>query len=366
MRKARFRRPWYQRLDSGAGAVQRGRMETQTLPRPPRSTANPAPARSAGSVRRTTSIDVSWPDGVDGQRLFVGAARDLWTPVAGEDGLILAEARFEVRMAEDKTITAITVDPAPAGIERLVGARAGGHLRGLLREIMPDLSHPLYLVLDDLSGTALVSSFAWSQWDPDWAEHLRQSLGEEQHAALTAQRIDVCWGLKAGNSGVQPGDVVPGDIASADAGDVRNPRDPQGWHALSDHVGAGFRRVRRIDVTRDPGAGGAGAVLRIDSAFQDSAARIDGSRVAIHEYLLRATAGDDSLDLLTLEAEARVLPFPECPGAIHNIQRLVGRNLGDIRNDVLAHLRGPEGCTHLNDALRALADVPELAARIGE
>lgn len=334
-------------------------MDTMTLPRPPRSTANPAPARIAGSVRRTTSIDVSWPDGVEGQRLFIGAARDFWTPVAGENGVILAEARFEVRMTEDKTITAITADPAPEGLQRLVGARAGGHLRMLLREVMPGLSHPLYLVLDDLSGTALVSAFAWSQWYPDWAERLRQRLGEEQHANLMAQRVNVCWGLQEGNSGMQPGGV-PEDVASADAGDVRNPLDPQGWHALSDRDGAGFRRARRIDVTRDEAAG----VICIDSAFQDSATRPEGGRVAIHEYNLRATADLATLEVLTIEPEARILPFSECPGAIHNTQRLVGRNLGEIREEVLVQLRGPEGCTHLNDALRALADVPELAAQI--
>lgn len=338
-------------------------MDTMTLTPPPRSTANPAPARVAGSVRRTTSIDVSWPDGVEGQRLLIGAARDFWTPVAGEDGLTLAEARFEVRMTEDKTITAITADPAPEGLQRLVGARAGGHLRMLLREVMPDLAaraHPLYLVLDDLSGTALVSAFAWSQWFPDWAERLRQRLGAEQHAQLMAQRVNVCWGLAEGNSGVQP-DGPPLDVASADAGDVRNPLDPQGWHALSDREGAGFRRARRIDVTRDEAAG----VIRIDSAFQDSATRPEGGRVAIHEYNLRATADIATLEVLAMEPEARILPFFECPGAIHNTQRLVGRNLAEIRDEVLAQLRGPEGCTHLNDALRALADVPELAGRIG-
>lgn len=335
-------------------------MNAMTLPRPPRSTANPAPVRIAGSVRRTTSIDVSWPDGIEGQRLFIGGARDFWTPAAGEDGLTLAEARFEVRMTEDKTITAITADPAPEALQRLVGARAGGHLRMLLREVMPDLSHPLYLVLDDLSGTALVSAFAWSQWYPDWADRLRQRLGEEQHATLMAQRVNVCWGLQEGNSGVQPGGV-PKDVASADAGDVRNPLDPQGWHALSDREGAGFRRARRIDVTRDEEAG----VIRVDSAFQDSASRPGGARVAIHEYNLRATADLDTLEVLTMEPEARILPFSECPGAIHNTQRLVGRGLAEIREEVLAQLRGPDGCTHLNDALRALADVPDLAGRVG-
>lgn len=337
-------------------------MNFMTLPPPPRATANPAPVRAAGSVRRTSSIDVSWPDGIEGQRLFVGAARDLWTPLAGEDGLTLAEGRYEVRMTEDKTITAIHAAPAPEGIAALVGARAGGHLRGLLREELPGLvadAHPLYLVLDDLSGTALVSSFAWSQWYPDWADRLREKLGDEQHDRMMASRVNVCWGLQEGNIGVS-GDVDPEKVANADAGDLRNPVDPLGWHALSDHDGPGFRRARRIDVTRDEAAG----VIRIDSAFQDSAMRRDGTRVAIHEYILRATADIATLEMLTMEPEARILPFPECPGAVANTQRLVGRNLAEIREEVLAHLRGPDGCTHLNDALRALADVPELAGRI--
>ncbi|MFT4053663.1 MAG: DUF2889 domain-containing protein [Novosphingobium sp.] len=337
-------------------------MDTTTLPPPPRETANPAPVRPLGSVRRTTSIDVSWPDGLDGQRRFVGAARDLWTPLAGEDGLTLAEARYEARMTEDKTITTITAQPECAAIGELVGARAGGHLRGLLREVMPDMvaaAHPLYIVLDDLSGTALVSSFAWSQWHPDWADRLREKLGEERHAQMMAQRVNVCWGLQEGNSGVSD-EVDPEQVANADAGDLRNPGDPLGWHHLTDDDGPGFRRARRIDVTLDAQAG----AIVIDSAFQDSARRRDGSRVAIHEYRLSARADAKTLELLSLEPEARILPFPECPGAVANTRRLVGRNLAEIRSEVLAQLRGPEGCTHLNDALRALADVPALAARI--
>jgi hypothetical protein len=337
-------------------------MDTITLPPPPRRTANPAPLRTAGSVRRTTSIDVSWPDGLDGQRRFIGAARDLWTPLAGEDGLTLAEGRYEARMTEDKTITAITAQPSSDAIRQLVGARAGGHLRGLLREIMPGMvaaAHPLYIVLDDLSGTALVSAFAWSQWHPDWADRLRDKLGEESHAQIMAQRVNVCWGLQEGNSGMTD-DVDPEKVANADAGDLRNPGDPLGWHDLAEDEGPGFRRARRIDVTRDADAG----VIVIDSAFQDSASRRDGSRVAIHEYRLTARADAATLELLSLEPEARILPFSECPGAIANTQRLVGRNLAQIREEVLAQLRGPQGCTHLNDALRALADVPALAARI--
>ena len=35
-----------------------------------------------------------------------------------------------------------------------------------------------------------------------------------------------------------------------------------------------------------------------------------------------------------------------------------------IREAVLSELRGPAGCTHLNDALRALAEVPKLVEQL--
>ena len=110
----------------------------------------------------------------------------------------------------------------------------------------------------------------------------------------------------------------------------------------------------------------AAGLIRIDSAFQDSAKRKSVGRVAIHEYLLSATADLATGEWLTIEPEARILPFSECPGAIRNTQRLIGSRISDIRDEVLAQLRGPEGCTHLNDALRALAEVPKLAGYLAQ
>ncbi|MFK4872680.1 DUF2889 domain-containing protein [Novosphingobium sp. ZW T3_23] len=307
-------------------------------PPPPRQTANPAPPRPADSLRRTTSIDVAWPDGPEGQRLFVGRARDYLTGADGT-GRTLAEGEFSLRMTEDKTITEIAADPAPEAIAQLI-ARAD----------------PLYLVLDDLSGTALVSAFAWGQWYPERMELLRRRLGGDEDNPVLAQRANVCWGLREGNSGVTGTSLE--NVADADAGHLRNPADPEGWHAFLEYEGPGFRRARRIDVTREQG------LIRIDSAFQDSAKLREGGRVAIHEYNLAATVDAESLEVLTLEPEARILPFRECPGAVHNLARLVGRNLAQVREDVLEMLRGPDGCTHLNDALRALADVPRLVEQL--
>ncbi|HEX7750974.1 MAG TPA: DUF2889 domain-containing protein [Novosphingobium sp.] len=334
-------------------------MAIAILPPPPRRTANPAPMRPANSVRRTSSIDVSWPEGELGDRLFIGRVRDYRTPPAGGVGTPIAEAEVQARLALDKTITAIAAAPSPSRIGALVGLRGGNHLRLAIRELMPELiaeGAPLYLALDDLSGTALVSAFGWSLWNPEWAERMRAQMADGSATQRIGPQANVCWGLQDGNSGVDP-ETRPDSVADADAGDLRNPADPQGWHALPEADGAGFRRARRIDVTHDACAG----LLRIEAAFQDSARQREGGRIAIHEYRIAATADAKTLELRTLEPEARVLPFSECPGAIANARRLIGGRLPEIRESVLAHLRGPEGCTHLNDALRALAEVPKLA-----
>ncbi|SLK06790.1 DUF2889 domain-containing protein [Novosphingobium mathurense] len=337
-------------------------MTASQLPPPPRSTANPAPIRPADSVRRTSSIDVCWPDGLDGERLFFGRARDLVTPATGGAGQVCAEGSFEARIGDDKTIRTILAEPGYPKIGQLVGERGGGHLRMVLAERMPELIaayDPLYLTLDDISGTALVSAFARWQWEPELMARHREQVGEVAYRKQLEQRVNICWGLKEGHSGVSP-EGPPYAVADADAGHLRNPADPEGWHAFPQAPGPGFRRARRIDVMRDRAAG----VIRIDSAFQDSAKLKQGGRVAIHEYNLRVTVDTGALEILSIEPEARILPFSECPGAIANAQRLVGKRIGDMRDEVLSMLRGPAGCTHLNDALRALADIPGLVARL--
>jgi Protein of unknown function (DUF2889) len=334
-------------------------MTTATLTPPPRQTANPAPVRAARSIRRTTSIDVSWPDGPTGQRLMQSRARDALTGEAGSEPQTLAHAEVDARLSFDKTITAISASPSIDGVEGLVGVRAGNHLRFFVRENMPALAasgDPLYLLLDDMSGTALVSSWALTHWHPDLMGEMQRLMPPDQLQKYM-DRAGVCWGLKPGSSGLEGG--MPRTRSNpADAGELRNPADPEGWHLFPASEGAGFRRARRIEVRREDG------LIEIDAAFQDSAPMPEGGRGAIHEYLLRVTADAETLAVLSLAAEPRVLPFPECPGAVANAQRLVGATLPAIRDAVLAQLRGPEGCTHLNDALRALADVPRLLAQL--
>jgi hypothetical protein len=324
-------------------------------------TANPAPVRPLGSVRRTSSIDVEWPTGIKGDRVFHGRVRDFRTPADGSGGQVLAAAEMRAVLDFNKVIREIAASPAPAQLPQLVGAKGGGHLRMMIREIMPELidqAAPLYLALDDISGVALVSSWALSLWHPDLMANMRENMPKEQLEKYM-DRAGVCWGLKPGNSGLAE-DRPTGQVGQADGKDLRNPADPEGWHLFPEIAGVSMRRARRIDVMLDRDAG----VIRVDSAFQDSAPRPDGTRAALHEYRLEAEIDAATLELRRLTPDPRVLPFPECPGAIHNAQRLVGGRLPDIRDAVVAQLRGPEGCTHLNDALRALADVPRLVEQL--
>lgn len=326
---------------------------------PPRLSAGAAPLRAPGSVRRTSSIEVSWPDGREGEMQLLGRARDLVTPRSGGAGVVAAEDSFAARVKVDRTITAIESDPPRRAMARLVGERGGGRLRGVLAQVMPeerDGATPLYLILDDISGASLIAGWAWSQWDPDWLGRMRAMIDDPQIAKFMKDRTNVCIGHAPGSSAFDM--TAPSrSMDSTPAPDLRRADDPGGWHEFTAQESPGLRRARRIDVSLDE-------VIRIDSAFQDSGSTPQGGRTALHEYSLAATADPKTLKLLTIEATPRVLPFVECPSATLNLARLIGTPLPELREKVLAELPGAAGCTHLNDALRALAEGPALLAKL--
>lgn len=307
--------------------------------------------RVPGSVRRTSSLDFFWPDGQAGDKRMIGRARDIATPFAGGPPIVCREDAVTGIVKLDRTIVAIESDPPKPALSRLVGERGGGGLRKVLAQIVSEErsnATPLYLLLDDLAGASLVSSWAWAHWNPNWLEDARSIMNFNMEEAMRS-REGVCIGFIPGSSAFLP----DRDRSGAPAGDLRNPDDPEGWHAFPEVNGINMRRARRIDVWLDE-------VIVIDSAFQDSASTPSGERRAVHEYRLSVTADPRSLEVLSIEAEPRVLPHNECPAAVGNMPRLIGTPLPELRERVLGELRGMEGCTHLNDALRALADVPSL------
>lgn len=295
-----------------------------------------------------------------GKRLIHGRVRDLLTGSELVDHTVIAKATAETALDAERIITAISASPHHERLREVVGQKAGNHLRLFIRETMPEMiaaADPLYLALDDLSGTSLVSNWALVHWTGNWMGGTRERISDAAVAQLVADRVNVCWGLAEGNSGFQPG-VGGHRHDSAPGGELRNPADPQGWHEFPEIAGPSFRRARRIDVWRE------GERIEIETAFQDSAPSPEGKRFALHEYSLRLSADASDMTIRSLVATPHILPFFECPGATANAQKLVGTPLGAIRDTVLANLRGTEGCTHLNDMLRALGDVPNLAQKL--
>ena len=169
----------------------------------------------------------------------------------------------------------------------------------------------------------------------------------------------ICTGFAPGSSGLTPeGAINVIDQSTAQVGTLVNPLDPHGWHPLPEQSGRVMRRARRIDLWRQDG------VIKVDAGFQDSGMGRDGTRTAIHEYRVHAEVKPASGTLLALHAIPHVLPLRECPGAVVKATRMVGRNVADFRAEVIDRLASTSGCTHLNDVLRSLSDVPYLARQL--
>jgi hypothetical protein len=311
--------------------------------------AGHAPPRRKESVRRTSSLDATWPQGRDGAIHMEGRGRDLLNGSALADPQLLREDVVHLDLSQSRKIEAISNDRI--SLQALVGARGGGHLRAALDEYIHGervSGSPLYLLLDDVSGASLVAGWAWSRWtdetDPVMAEGF-----EERRKFME----NVCHGFATGSSALASDQPPRNNPQVVSLGD---PSDNWSWHELPHFAEANFRRSRRIDVWTE------GSHLHIDVGFQDSATDPELERVAIHEYRVFARADAETGVLQELSATPHILPFPECPGAIHNIQQMVGTPLTEMRTRVIEELPGAKGCTHLNDLLRGLAEAPILAS----
>jgi len=85
----------------------------------------------------------------------------------------------------------------------------------------------------------------------------------------------------------------------------------------------------------------------------------------VHEYTVDTTVDADTMVVVDCRAQARVLPWVECPQAAASASRLAGMRVFGLRPQVRAELLGPTTCTHLNDTLRELEDVVALAPLLG-
>jgi hypothetical protein len=305
---------------------------------------------------------MSWPDGLGTDLHLDGRARDLLTPATASgraDPVVVAAATLHAVTGRERDIQTIRADPEPPGLHELVGCRAGGGLRGVIAEHLSEeieSGTPLYLLLDDLAGATLIAGFTFFKWQDEYPE-----IKQRYQSAPPRINTNICSGFQEGSGALNPDGTLKGVSENTPpAPPLADPDDPVGWHELGEHPAIAMRRARRIDVWGDTEAD----TINIDAMFRDTCWIPDGTETVLHEYRILATADAGTGTLTTAEAVPLVLPYVECPEAAPNASRLVGTALGTLRAQVLEQLKNADCCTHLNDALRALAEVPVLAASL--
>ncbi len=314
--------------------------------------SDPTPDRRSHSIRRTATLDLDYPQGLTGDRRVRARARDL----VSIDGLakVLADDVLVALVAPDRSYLSIFSFPDRPALQEMVGPRGRNNSRRAMSELVPEekaAGSPLFLLLDDLPAISLISGQIAIEWLPP--EQRTSPMNGDYRAP-----VGICSGFQEGSNaiGADGKNLLIHQVQSV--GLLTRQDDPLAWHKLQDESDEpSMRRARRIDVWVDD-------VIHVDAFFQDSCTTPFHGRVAVHEYCLTASADLHTGVLLSVVADPRILPFDSCPQAAGNVDRMIGIALQDFREAVLDRLPGTLGCTHLNDALRALAEVPAMVAAI--
>lgn len=299
------------------------------------------PALAAGVLRRTSSIDTHQAGARDSDVDL--RARDAIGRDGGVD--VLGEVLVRAHLA-DRVIDHISSEPPHAGLTQLLGARVGPGFRSTVGKLLPgevERASLLHLLLDDWVGAALVSGYS--------VQHVAITLGiEEKLPDGTADRMaDICAGF-AEDASLVPYARRNGTIPSVH-GPIAPPLDADGIHTVEPLRPHGMRRFRRLDLSP---AG------EFDAHFRDTHVDADGVETIVHEYTVEGAIDASTRTVTAATATVRVLPWQECPGAIGSASRIAGMPLSDVRDRVRAEFVGTSTCTHLNDTLRAIADLDAL------
>ncbi|WP_261559263.1 DUF2889 domain-containing protein [Frankia tisae] len=332
---------------------------------PPASPHRGAPRRMPGSVRRTSHLNVTWPAGYGSPMNLSAGARDL---VTGRDGqaTVVDSAQLRVTVDDTRTLRSLTSVPPRRALAGLIGQNGGRGYRARLRDLIPEdvtTGSPLHFLLDDMPGATLVAPIAWRLW-PGEQDKLARFAAATQASRVEAMR-EVCSGWRADGGPLErmsQGGGLEQNLVPAHP--LEQADDPLAWHRIPAPPGdsAMFRRRRRVDVIApEPREQG---VMTVDSAFRDSMWSPQGVETIVHEYGVHATVDPATMRLVGIRADPRVLPFETCPSAAGNVDLLLGEPMQTLRARVIRLLVGTDGCTHLNDALRALAEVPVLVDQL--
>ncbi|MEX2292684.1 MAG: DUF2889 domain-containing protein [Acidimicrobiales bacterium] len=296
-------------------------------------------------MRRTTSIDQRRREPGKPQEI-VASGRDLLTRADGTVEVV-DDVRLQAGVDPMGVVISLEIDPPVPGLDALLGGHVSRGLRGRVDEALPDhraRATVLHQLLDDFPMAALLSSYGSTREMEDW------NIPKETAAGMA----DLCAGWAGDGTMLDALDrtgIFPIPLGPP-APDLISPDDPLAWHDIEPMVPRSIRRRRRLDLF-------AGDPLTMDVHFRDSHLGADGLEDVLHEYTL-AVDLDPALTVLRSEATVRVLPWPECPGAIASAGRIVGQPVSALRQVVAADFKGTSTCTHLNDVLRSLAGATAL------
>ncbi|OBK51840.1 DUF2889 domain-containing protein [Mycobacterium kubicae] len=311
---------------------------------PRRPVGDETPPLVVGRRRRTSTIDTH-PDEHRGSVVDLRARDAVGTGAGGVE--VVGEIRISAHLS-DQVIDDISSAPKVNGLDALQGSRVGPGFRSKLSKLLPEevqRASLLHLLLDDWVGAALVSGYA--------TQYVAIVSGTEQKLpAGVADRITgICAGFAPQASLIgyaRRHDMIPTG---------RGPQAPMlhGLHEVEPLRAHGMRRFRRLDMW--PVAPG---LVDFDAHFRDSHMDDDLVETIVHEYTVAGTVDEATRTVQSVRAEVRVLPWQECPGAIGSAARIQGMSLAELRDRVRGEFVGTSTCTHLNDTLRAIADLDAL------
>jgi hypothetical protein len=313
------------------------------------------PDRAPGSVRRTVTTDMLRPYGIDGPLVLVGRARDLRTGTDDSAELVaVASTRAEVDFVGGWSLRTLETEPLRPALGRLIGVGAGSGFRGHVLDADPDLAREcglLHQLLDDIPVTTLVSGHAYG------AETARRGYRKVPSGRSLFGR-DMCAGFADGGTIMADLDTTGRPpIVTGPAAPPLTTDDPFAWHELPPLPPHAMRRSRRTDVHPGPSP-------HVDVLFRDSYVRPDGFETVIHEYTVSVEIDASTSTVRSIRATPRALPWVECPAAAASVERLSGLPLTGLRRLVRESFTGTSTCTHLNDTLRSLEDVPDLMSMV--
>src|SRR3954469_1996600 len=201
------------------------------------------PMRRPGSVRRTTTIDVLRPNGLEADLLLEGRGRDLLTTATGES-VVLDRASTTVGLTagDDRRVAQVRVDPRVIDGAQLVGVSASAGYRRSLDDAFPGLTSSgslLALLLDEVPVMTLISRSILSRW----------GVPTVPATGTRLLAVDVCAGWVAGGTAAnraRDGSFEPSPTPPAP--DLQPADDPMAWHDMDQLPPPGMLRRRRIDV----------------------------------------------------------------------------------------------------------------------